>query len=133
MNELKNRGLKEILIAFVDGLSGYSDAIRTAYLGAEIQRCIVHQIRSSTSYRSYKYLKPFVADLKLVYKAATEEGALHELDRFEAKWVSKYPNAVRSWRNNWLETNTFFSTLQESERSSIRQTPSKISIASSEK
>lgn len=116
MNELRNRGVRDILIASVDGLNGFPDAIRTVYPHTEIQRCIVHQIRSSTKYISYKDLKAFTADLKPIYKAATESLALQELDGFEAKWGSKYPNAVRSWRNNWGEISVFFKYPEEIRR-----------------
>lgn len=108
LNELKNRGVKDILIASVDGLVGFNEAIRAVYPNTEIQRCIIHQIRNSSKYLSYKDLKAFNADLKLVYTAATEEVALAELDRLEEKWGEKYLIAVRSWRNNWNELSTFF-------------------------
>lgn len=113
MNEMKNRGVRDILIASVDGLSGFPEAIRAVYPHTEIQRCIVHQIRNSTKYISYKDLKAFTADLKPIYKAATETLALQELDTFDAKWGSKYPNAVRSWRNNGEELSAFFKYPQE--------------------
>lgn len=113
MNELKNRGVRDILIASVDGLNGFSEAIRAVYPMTEIQRCIVHQIRNSTKFISYKDLKSFTADLKPVYKAATEALALQELDAFDSKWGAKYPNAVRSWRNNWDELSAFFKYPQE--------------------
>lgn len=108
LNELKNRGVKDILIASVDGLVGFNEAIRAVYPNTEIQRCIIHQIRNSSKYLSYKDLKAFNADLKLVYTAATEEVALAELDRLEEKWGEKYLIAVMSWRNNWNELSTFF-------------------------
>lgn len=108
LNELKNRGVKDILIASVDGLVGFNEAIRAVYPNTEIQRCIIHQIRNSSKYLSYKDLKAFNSDLKLVYTATTEEVALAELDRLEEKWGEKYLIAVRSWRNNWNELSTFF-------------------------
>ncbi|PYG88009.1 transposase-like protein [Ruminiclostridium sufflavum DSM 19573] len=113
MNEIRNRGVQDILIASVDGLTGFPDAIRAVYPHTEIQRCIVHQIRNSVRYVSYKELKAFTADLKPIYKAATESLALQELDTFDAKWGSKYPNAVRSWRNNWEEISVFFKYPEE--------------------
>jgi len=113
MNEIKNRGVRDILIASVDGLNGFSEAIRAVFPMTEIQRCIVHQIRNSTKFISYKDLKPFTADLKPIYKAATETLALQELDAFDSKWGTKYPNAVRSWRNNWEELSAFFKYPQE--------------------
>jgi len=108
LNGLKSRGVQDILIASVDGLSGFVEAINTAFPKTEVQRCIIHQIRSSTRYVSYKDVKQFIADLKPVYKAPTEETALSALDEFEAKWGGKYPLAVKSWRVNWNELSTMF-------------------------
>lgn len=108
LNDLRNRGVQDILIICVDNLSGFSEAITACYPKTEIQKCIIHQIRNSTRYVSYKDLKKVTADLKPIYKAATEEGALLELDRFEEVWGVKYPLIVRSWRNNWEELSTFF-------------------------
>src|SRR5690606_20819181 len=108
LNELKNRGVQDILITCVDNLTGFSQAISACYPATEIQKCIIHQIRNSTRYVSYKDLKKVTADLKPIYKAATEEAALVELDRFEEEWGKKYPLIVRSWRNNWSELATFF-------------------------
>jgi transposase-like protein len=108
LNELKNRGVQDILITCVDNLTGFSQAIIACYPQTEIQKCIIHQIRNSTRYVSYKDLKKVTADLKPIYKALTEEAALVELDRFEEAWGTKYPLIVRSWRNNWDELATFF-------------------------
>ena len=108
LNGLKNRGVKDVLIASVDGLSGFSEAISTAFPETEVQRCIVHQIRSSTKYVSYSNRKEFINDLKAVYKAPTEEIALCALDDLEKKWEKKYSIAVRSWRNNWNELSVMF-------------------------
>jgi putative transposase len=108
INEIKNRGVKDILIASVDGLSGFNEAIKAAFPNTEIQRCIVHQIRNSTKFISYKDLKAFTKDLKEIYKAASEEAALANLDKFDDKWGKKYPLAIKSWRNNWAELSTFF-------------------------
>ncbi|WP_025715638.1 IS256 family transposase [Paenibacillus sp. 1-18] len=108
LNELKNRGVQDILIICVDNLSGFSQAIAACYPQTEIQKCIIHQIRSSTRYVSYKEIKKVTADLKPIYKAATEEGALLELDHFEEVWGTKYPLIIRSWRTNWEELATFF-------------------------
>lgn len=105
---LKNRGVKDILIASVDGLSGFVEAIHAAYPDTEVQRCVIHQIRASTRYVSYKDLKAFTADLKPVYKAATEESALAALDKLEEKWGAKYALGVKSWRVNWPEISTMF-------------------------
>jgi len=108
LNELKNRGVQDILITCVDNLTGFSQAIAACYPKTEIQKCIVHQIRNSTRYVSYKDLKKVTADLKPIYKATTEEASLAELDQFEEVWGSKYPLIIRSWRNNWDELATFF-------------------------
>ncbi len=89
LNEIKNRGVEDIMIVSVDGLTGFGDAIHAVFPQAEIQRCIVHQIRYSTKFISYKDLRPFMADLKLVYKADTEDLALTALDDLEEKWGKK--------------------------------------------
>jgi transposase-like protein len=108
LNDLKNRGVQDILITCVDNLTGFSQAIAASYPKTEIQKCIIHQIRNSTRYVSYKDLKKVTAALKPIYKAATEEAALLELDQFEEAWGSKYPLIIRSWRSNWDELATFF-------------------------
>ena len=96
------------MIVSVDGLTGFGDAIHAVFPQAEIQRCIVHQIRYSTKFISYKDLKPFMADLKLVYKADTEDLALTALEDLEEKWGKKYPASIGSWRNNWTQLSTYF-------------------------
>lgn len=108
LNEIKNRGVEDIMIVSVDGLTGFGDAIHAVFPQAEIQRCIVHQIRYSTRFISYKDLKPFMADLKLVYKADTEDLALAALDDLEENWGKKYPASIASWRNNWPQLSTYF-------------------------
>ena len=108
LTEIKNRGVKDILIASVDGLPGFVDAIKVVYPNTEIQRCIVHQIRWTLNYISYKHRKEFTKDLKQVYTASTEENALNELTLLEEKWGDKYAIALRSWRNNWDELSTYF-------------------------
>ena len=108
LNGLKSRGVRDILIASVDGLQGFVEAINAAFPKTEIQRCIVHLIRSSTRYVSWKDLKEFTQDLKPIYKAATEELALEHLADLEAKWGEKYPISVKSWRNNWNEVSPMF-------------------------
>jgi len=113
MNELKNRGVEDILIACVDGLTGFSSAIASAFPKAEIQQCIIHQIRNTTRYVSYKDIKSLMADLKKVYRAHTEESALLELDSFEEKWKKKYPKISVSWRSNWSNLATYFKYPQE--------------------
>jgi transposase-like protein len=108
LNGLKSRGVSDILIASIDGLAGFTDALAVAYPKTEVQRCIIHQIRSSTRYLSYKDVKSFTAGLKPIYKAPTEEAALAALDELEAAWGNKYPAAVKSWRDNWDELATMF-------------------------
>ncbi|MBI9030769.1 IS256 family transposase [bacterium] len=108
MNELKNRGIKDILITCVDGLTGFSEAISSAFSNTEIQRCIIHQIRNTTKYVSYKDVRELMIDLKKVYKANTEEIALLELDNFEGKWKKKYPEIAISWRAHWADLSTYF-------------------------
>ena len=108
LNEIKNRGVKDILIVSVDGLKGFSEAIESAYPETEIQKCVLHQIRASTRYVSYKDIKAFTSGLKKIYRAATEEKALAELDSFEEIWGKKYPLSIKSWRTNWTELSTYF-------------------------
>jgi putative transposase len=108
LNGLKTRGVEDILIASVDGLKGFVEAIEVAFPTTEVQRCIIHQIRASTRYVSYKDVKAFIADLRPVYKAATEKDALGALDEFENKWSKKYAIGVKSWRENWNELSTMF-------------------------
>ena len=108
LNGLKSRGVQDILIVSVDGLTGFSEAIAAAYPRTEIQRCIIHQIRSSTRYVSYKDVKAFTAALKPIYKAPTEELALEALDELESTWGGKYPASIKSWRDHWDELATMF-------------------------
>lgn len=108
LNQLKERGLKDILIVSTDNLSGFSQAIESVYPKTEIQKCVIHQIRNSTKFVSYRDIKELMKDLKTVYKASTEELALSNLDIFEEKWGKKYPMCVNSWRNNWAELATYF-------------------------
>lgn len=108
LNELKTRGVKEIYLFCVDGLTGFREAISAVYPKAGIQRCIIHQLRASTRYVSYKHIKAFVADLKSVYTALTEEQAFEQLAAFKDKWGIKYPSAIKSWEDNWDILSTFF-------------------------
>ncbi|ABK61104.1 transposase, Mutator family [Clostridium novyi NT] len=107
-NDLKNRGVKQILIACMDGLRGLPDAIKTVYPEVSIQTCIVHKIRNSLNYIASKDKKEFIKDLNLIYKATTEELALLELDNLKEKWGSKYGIVIDSWYNNWDNLSTFF-------------------------
>ncbi len=116
LNELKNRGVKEVLIFSIDGLPGLSSAISSVYPKSEIQRCLVHQIRNSLRYASYKDRKEMAKDLKEIYKAPTEEMGKLGLDRFEDKWGKKYPYVVKSWRDNWEELSTLFKYPEEIRR-----------------
>jgi transposase-like protein len=108
LNELKTRGVQDILIICVDNLKGISESIAASFPQTDIQKCIVHQIRNSTKYVSYKDLKSFTADLKPIYQASSEDEARYQLDNFTNKWEAKYPLAVKSWQTNWNELITFF-------------------------
>ncbi|MGB1258356.1 MAG: IS256 family transposase [Thiolinea sp.] len=108
MTELQNRGVKDILIACVDGLKGFPDAIQAVYPQTKIQLCIVHMVRNSVKFVPWKDYRIVTADLKQIYQAATEEEALLALDRFEERWQDKYPQISRSWRANWDNLNTLF-------------------------
>lgn len=108
LNELRNRGVEDILICCVDNLAGFSEAISACFPETEIQKCIVHQIRNSVRYVSYKDTKKLLANLKPVYTAVSEDAALQALDDFEKIWGAKYPLVVQSWRRNWAEIATFF-------------------------
>lgn len=108
LNELKNRGVDDVLIFAIDGLSGFNQAIEAVYPKAEIQRCIVHQIRSSLRYVSWKDRKAVAKDLKTIYTASTEEEAQSALTEFNDIWGKKYPHITQSWSNNWTELATFF-------------------------
>lgn len=108
LTELQNRGLKDILIACVDGLKGFPDAISAVYPQTQIQLCIVHMVRNSMKFVPYKDYKAVAADLKRIYQSATEEEALHELELFGQQWDGKYPQISRSWQANWSNLNTLF-------------------------
>ncbi len=101
LNDLKNRGVKDILIIFADGLTGMKEAIAAAYPQTEYQRCIVHQVRNTLKYVAEKDRKPFAADLKTIYHALNEEKGLEALEKVTAKWSEKYPNSMKRWRENW--------------------------------
>jgi putative transposase len=108
VTDLQNRGVKDILIACMDGLTGFKDAVLAVFPKTEIQRCVIHQIRNSLKYISWKDRKAFVVDLKEVYQAPTREAAEANLGRLAEKWQKKYAVAVRSWQNNWEDLATFF-------------------------
>lgn len=107
-NELRNRGVEDILIACRDNLSGFSQAIEAAFPKTEQQLCIIHQIRNSTKYVSYKDLKAVMADLKAIYQAPSEDDALYQLEEFKDKWSKKYPQIARSWEDNWAGLSVYF-------------------------
>lgn len=108
LTDLQNRGVKDILIACIDNLNGFPAAIGTVFPQAEIQTCVVHQIRNSLKYVASKDQKTFMADLKPVYKADTLEQAELRLDDLEAKWGKKYEKVIESWRNNWPKLTSYF-------------------------
>jgi transposase-like protein len=108
LTELQNRGVKDILIACVDGLKGFPDAINTVYPDAHIQLCIVHMVRNSMKFVPWKDYKAIAAGLKSIYQSATEEDALKSLDDFAERWDDKYPQISKSWRAHWQNLNTLF-------------------------
>ena len=108
MNDLKNRGIKDVYVFCVDGLTGFREAINAAFPKSQIQRCIIHQIRSSTRYVSCKDIKAVMADLKKVYQAVNEDEAMNALIQFKERWAKMYPSCVRSWEENWDILSTFF-------------------------
>ena len=101
LNELKNRGVKDVLVICADGLSGMKEAVNTAFPQTELQRCIVHQVRNTLKYVGAKNKKAFANDLKTIYHAPSEEAALKQLERVTEKWEKDYPNAMKSWYKNW--------------------------------
>ena len=108
INDLKSRGVEDILIACIDGLAGFPEAIAAVYPETEIQRCIIHQIRNNTKFVSYKDLKSLMADLKAVYQSVNEDSALQNLETFDERWGKKYPRIAASWRENWPELSAYF-------------------------
>lgn len=113
LNNLRNRGVEDILIACTDNLTGFSQAIEAVFPKTDIQNCIIHQLRNSSKYVSYKDIKALMADLKMVYTAPTEEAALDALEAFAATWDSKYPKISKSWYDNWANLSTYFKFPQE--------------------
>ena len=108
LNDLKARGLEDILIACVDGLKGFPEAINTAFPNTEVQLCIVHQIRNSLKFIASKNQKEFIADLKTVYQATSKDVAEYNLLKLEEKWGAKYPMVIKSWQQNWDNLSTYF-------------------------
>jgi transposase-like protein len=113
MNGIKNRGVEDILIACVDGLTGFTNAIEAVFPKTEVQQCIIHQIRNTTRFVSYKDIKALMADLKNIYAAIDEQTALYELDTFDEKWGNKYPKIAVSWKAHWANLSTYFKYPQE--------------------
>ena len=116
VTDLQNRGVQDVFIAAIDGLTGFKDAIQSVFPKTQVQRCVIHQIRQSLKYVIWKDRKSFVADLKIVYQAATRENAEANLLQLEQTWGSKYGSAVRSWQNNWEDLATFFEFPKEIRR-----------------
>ena len=108
LTDLKNRGLEDILIACIDGLKGFPDAIASVFPKTEVQLCIIHQIRNSLKYVASKNQKAFMADLKPVYRASNLEAAEAALDELEAKWGDIYPIVIKSWRSKWVQLSAYF-------------------------
>ena len=108
MTELKNRGVQDIFIACVDGLKGFPEAIEAVFPKTAVQLCIVHMVRHSLNYVSWKLHKEVAADLRAIYTAATVEEAEQQLTAFEEKWGEDYPSIVQSWRRNWARITPFF-------------------------
>ncbi|WP_343744035.1 IS256 family transposase [Chitinophaga sp.] len=108
LTDLQNRGLEDIFIACIDNLQGFADAIESVFPKTEVQLCIVHQIRNSQKYLSYKDVKPFMKDLQNVYKATTADQAERSLDGLESNWGARYPKVIESWRKNWPRLSSYF-------------------------
>ena len=108
LTDLQNRGVEDIFIASIDNLTGFADAIESIFPQTEVQLCVVHQIRNSQKYLSYKDVKPFMKDLQGVYKAATLEQAERSLDQLAANWQQRYPKVIESWRKNWPRLSGYF-------------------------
>jgi len=106
--ELKNRGVQDILIACMDGLTGFPEAVRSVYPNTRVQLCVVHMVRNSTKFVSYKDLKKVCADLKTIYSANTEEAGHDALEEFGKKWNDKYPMIYQSWQRHWEDLSEFF-------------------------
>jgi len=116
ITDLQNRGVEDVFVAAIDGLTGFKDAIQSVFPKTQVQRCVIHQIRQSLKYVVWKDRKAFAADLKTVYQAATREKAEASLLQLEQNWGSKYGAAVRSWQNHWNDLATFFEFPKEIRR-----------------
>lgn len=116
LNGLRNRGVEDIFIACTDNLTGFDTAIHAVFPETEIQNCIIHQLRNSSKYVSYKDMKALMSDLKAVYAAVDEQAALDALETFAQNWDNKYPKISKSWRENWATLSTYFKYPQEVRR-----------------
>lgn len=116
LTDLKNRGVKDMLIVCIDGLKGFEEAIQSVFPLSEVQSCVVHQIRNSLKYVASKDQKPFMADLKLVYQATTKDVAEQNLAALGDKWGKKYPIVIKSWQDNWHKLSTYFKYTEEIRR-----------------
>ena len=116
LNGLRNRGAEDIFIACTDNLAGFDTAIHAVFPETEIQNCMIHQLRNSSKYVSYKDLKALMSDLKTVYAAVDEQAALEALETFAQNWDNKYPKIAKSWRENWANLSTYFKYPQEVRR-----------------
>ena len=108
LTDLSQRGIEDILIACIDNLKGFADAIENIYPKTEVQLCVIHQIRNSMKYIPKKYRKEFINDLKPIYKASSTELAEYNLDKLEQKWGKQYPVVIKSWRTNWSRLSQYF-------------------------
>jgi putative transposase len=116
LTDLQNRGIEDIFIASIDNLQGFAEAIETIFPQTEVQLCVVHQIRNSQKYLSYKDVKPFMKDLQGVYRATTKEQAERCLDQLAANWGQRYPKVIESWRKNWPRLSNYFQYNKEIRR-----------------
>lgn len=116
LTDLQNRGIEDIFIASIDNLQGFAEAIETIFPQTEVQLCVVHQIRNSQKYLSYKDVKPFMKDLQSVYRATTREQAERNLEQLATNWGQRYPKVIESWRKNWPRLSNYFQYVKEIRR-----------------
>jgi putative transposase len=114
--DLQNRGVVDIFIACIDNLNGFAEAIESIFPQTEVQLCVVHQVRNSRKYLSWKDAKPFMRDLQQIYRAYSKELAERHLDQLEANWAAKYPKVIESWRKNWSRLSNYFQYSKEIRR-----------------
>jgi putative transposase len=116
LTDMQNRGVEDIFIACIDNLTGFAEAIESIFPKTEVQLCVVHQVRNSRKYLSWKDAKPFIRDLQQVYRASSKELAERHLDQLEANWAAKYPKVIESWRKNWPRLSNYFQYSKEIRR-----------------